>query len=264
MKKLFMILLCLSAVTGGLYAADNVNIDTAPGWREDFSKVKQNSGKRFVPDEWEFKGKPFTTDAVFDVADDKSSGGKVLRMVADKASGTFLREVKGVDLKKYPVMRWCWRVKRLPVGADGRDEKKDDQAIGVYVGTGKWTQESVAYRWETETPKNDSGKVSYGGGFVKVLWHALRNKEDSANQWYTESRDVRSDFEKAYGYVPSKFAVSVVCNSQNMKSISEAELAWVEFVSLETLQAEAAVAKERGKSVVADSAVTVDSPKKQD
>ena len=197
-------------------------------WEETFSSTEK-SGDLFVPKNWDLRTKIGTPSAVFCVK--KEGDANILSMFAEKATATYLYSLSGVvDLKKTPIVRWCWRVKKLPTGGDGRDSKKDDQAIGLYIGTGTLSQDSIAYRWETETPKGEEGKVKYGGGLVSVKWYCLRNKEDGLGTWKVEERNAAEDFNKSYGYVPRKFALSVVCNSQYTGSESEAELAWVQFL----------------------------------
>ena len=64
-------------------------------------------------------------------------------------------------------MRWKWRAITLPKGADGRDPRKDDQAMVLYIGAKSFLKnKSISYRWETETPVGITGKASYGGGLV--------------------------------------------------------------------------------------------------
>lgn len=231
MNYFWVLLLTLFALSAS--ASVLMPPELKPAWREDFSNYEKEHSGRLIPKGWELKGKPFTPTTVFDLTDGNDSPlvkGKVLRMVADKATGSFLYAPKKVDLKKYPVMRWCWCAEKLPDLADGRDPKKDDQVIGIYLGTGRLSQDSIAYRWETKTPKGSRGKVSYGGGFVSVQWFAVRNDSDPLNTWVVETRNVAKDFQDAYGYLPEKFGISVVSNSQNTGTVSEAKLAWVEFL----------------------------------
>ncbi|MBU4459609.1 MAG: DUF3047 domain-containing protein, partial [Verrucomicrobia bacterium] len=125
-----------------------------PAWREDFRELPKGA---------EIKGKPGTPDAKFEAADAKEAeDGRVLRMTADKASASFFIPIEGVDLRKTPVLRWRWRVTEFPSGADGREAAKDDQAIGVYLGTGgMFGKTSLAYRWETDTPVSTPGRAAY-------------------------------------------------------------------------------------------------------
>jgi hypothetical protein len=41
-----------------------------------------------------------------------------------------------IDLTKTPILTWKWRAHELPKDGDGRKSEKDDQACGIYIGTG--------------------------------------------------------------------------------------------------------------------------------
>lgn len=197
----------------------------APVWREDFRRWN---------DAWEVRGKPGTRRAVFEVAEEAggAAAGGLLRMSADRASASLMIPVEGVNLKETPILRWRWRVTTFPEGADGRAAEKDDQAIGIYIGMsrGFGRQSSLAYRWETDTPRDASGQASYGAGLVRVQWNALRNREDGESVFFEETRNVAKDFEAAFGTVPDAFALSISCNSQYTGTCAAAELDWIEFV----------------------------------
>lgn len=194
----------------------------APAWREDFRELPKGA---------ETKGKPGTPAAVFEAADVKEAeDGRALRMTADKASASYFIPIDGVDLRKTPVLRWRWRVTEFPAGADGRDEKKDDQAIGIYVGTGGlFGKTSLAYRWETDTPVATTGRATYAAGVVKVHWIGLRNKESGAG-FVVEERNVAEDWKaQVGGGVPKSVTLSISCNSQYTGTRASAELDWIEF-----------------------------------
>ena len=173
------------------------------GWRKDFTV---SSGAGAIPEGWKLQGKPWTKQAVFSVRTDARDRSSFLRMEADRASASIITVTDGLDIRKTPMLRWRWRVTVLPEGADGRFENKDDQAIGIYVGTGSaLDNKSVSYRWDTETPKGAQGDAAYGLGGIKVKWHTLRNKEDAVGgEWFTEERDIAEDFNKAWGFCPDK------------------------------------------------------------
>ncbi len=196
----------------------------APAWRENFKQWNRA---------WDIRGVPGTPKAKFEVRPltDREEQ-PALVMTSDRASATLMIPVKGVDLEKTPVMRWRWRAPKLPEGADGRVAGKDDQAIGIYVGTraGWLRQNSIAYRWETLTPVGDKGTATYGAGTVRVAWFSLRNQRDGEGPAYEESRNVAEDFKSIYGEVPKEFALSVSCNSQGTDSKAQAVLEWIEFV----------------------------------
>lgn len=202
----------------------------AVSWKEDFAH-KQGKG---VPSGWKLKGKPGTPKAEFSVEKDPKSDTNFLHVEADKASASIITDAKGVDLEKTPILKWKWRADKLPPGGDGRESKTDDQAIGVYVGSGGMlNSKSISYRWDTDTPKGSEGNVTYGGGIAKIKWYTLRNKDDSLGKWIVEERNVAEDFKKAWGYTPKDVYVSVCSNSQYTGTEASADLGWIEFVSQE-------------------------------
>lgn len=217
MKFLLLLAMALSLAVS---AAEN-------GLKLTFSSKRFSDG---IPEKWGFQGKFFTNKPVYKIVKDRD-GQEVLRISVNKASGTILYDISGI-LEKYPIMRWKWKVNSLPANADGRDPDRDDQVIAVYVGYGKLGSDSVAYRWETETPKGTKGQARYGGGMVKVNWVALRSKADKTGIWYTEEVNAAEDLKKILGgkLPDNEIAVSISSNSQYTKTAASAELAWIEFL----------------------------------
>lgn len=201
-------------------------------WSEKFDTVPA-SGKQPFPKDWRLQKKPGTPSAAFSVEKDKKSGDTYLHMEADKASSSLIAHVGNLDLEKAPFLTWRWKVETLPAGADGRHKEKDDQAIGIYVGTGSpLNSKSVSYRWDTDTPKGAEGNCAYGEGAIKVKWFTLRNAEDAkGNQWFIEKRNIMEDFKSAWGFYPKKIYISVSCNSQYTGTKAVADLDWIEFVA---------------------------------
>ena len=193
--------------------------------RIDFRNAKKD-GKAVTG--WTYKGKFATDDAVFSIV--KIDGAKVLKMASDKATGTILYDIANIDLEKYPYMRWKWRVDVLPKGADGTDSDKDDQAIGIYIGTGStFSQESMAYRWETVTPKGKSGFVKYGMGAVKVHWISVRNQKDGLKKWIVDECNLGAELKKIFGSIPKKLVITLSANSQYTGTASLGYLEYIEF-----------------------------------
>lgn len=219
--------LVLAAATTATAAQTN-----GPAWRADFDALPAGS---------KVEGKPGTATATFEAA--SADGAQVLLMKADRATGSLMIPVKGIDLNRTPILRWRWAVTTLPAGADGRDPKKDDQAIGIYIGSGGMlSRKSVAYRWETDTPVGAEGDARYGAGVVRIRWFALRNKDGGTNAFVVEERNVAEDYRKAFGKVPDEIALSVSCNSQYTGTKAAAMLDWIEFVAAPAAASNAATA----------------------
>ena len=194
--------------------------------RIDFTKAKQDGD---AVTGWTYKGKFATPDAQFSICE--IDGKKVLRLASEKGTGSLLFDLDKIDIEKYPYMSWKWRVDVLPAGADGRIPEKDDQTIGLYIGTGStFSQESVAFRWETETPKGKSGFVKYGMGAVKVHWICIRNKDDGLKKWIVEECNLGAELKKIFkGKIPKKLAVTLSANSQYTGTSSLGYLEYIEF-----------------------------------
>lgn len=199
-------------------------------WKEDFSDTTLTKGS-LIPEGWTVRGKPGTKPAVFSVIKDDADVSPYLHIEADNASATLITKAEGLDLRKTPMLKWRWRIVELPQGADGRVSAKDDQAIGIYIGTGGFgSNKSISYRWDTLTPKGSEGNASYGAGTVKVKWYTLRNGDDAKKgEWISEERDIAKDFKDAWGFYPEKVYVSVSCNSQYTGTKASADLNWIEF-----------------------------------
>lgn len=232
-KQIAAVVLTAAMVTAGGAAesADSYKV----GWKVTFSLPDNQDSAGFDKNLWEAGGTKIgvaePTYVVEKCTD--SATGAVLTVSSVDATGALMCQPK-VDLNKYPVMRWKWRAITLPKGADGRDPRKDDQAIVLYIGAKSFLKnKSISYRWETETPVGITGKASYGGGLVQVWYEVLQNKENHVGEWVVEERNVRDDFKKVYGYVPDEFALSIGTNSQYTGSSSKAQIEYIEFIAPE-------------------------------
>lgn len=226
--KIWPGLLTAALAFTGVLAAESA------AWRENFADTEKKDG-RLEAVGWKLDATKFGVPKTkFYVEPEESAEDKqVLVIDSEKATGCILYDLSDkVDLQKTPIMRWRWRVKTLPDGADGRDEDKDDQAVAIYIGTNALLgKRSIAYRWETDTPKDYAGEVKYAGGLMRVKYFVVENKETPAGEWVTEERNVAEDFKAAYGLVPKKFAISVCGNSQYTKTDTRAEIDYIEFVA---------------------------------
>ncbi len=207
-------------------------------WRENFAA--KNKGSQ-LPAGWEINATKWGVNKTSFKLEYKAEEIKktlisgVLRVAADQATGAlFFKLSKIVDLTKTPILRWCWRVNAFPKGGDGRKSRKDDQAITIYIGASDWmVKKSIAYRWETETPKGYEGNASYACGAVKVKWFCLRNRESGEGKWVIEERNIAEDFKKAFGFIPKDFVLSIGANSQHTKSESLAYIDYIEFLPVD-------------------------------
>ena len=207
-------------------------------WRENFT-AERKEGE--LPDGWEVNATMWGVNKTsFELKHKKeeepiASAIGVLKVFSNEATGALCCEpYRRVDLKKTPILRWRWKVNKFPNGGDGRDDDKDDQAIAIYIGASDWMiKKSISYRWETETPKGYIGNITYGGGAIKVKWFCLRNRKTGKGKWVIEERNIAEDFQKAFGFIPKEFVLSIGANSQNTNSESLAFIDYIEFLPID-------------------------------
>ena len=219
--------LAAAMIASCTFFASGLNAKEEPVRHWDFQKSKLD--KKGIPEGWDYRGKPGTPDVKYEIVEDKDLKHKVLHIKSDKASGVIMVEGSDIDLKKYPVMRWRWKVVTLPTGADAEVKAKDDQGIAVYVGYGKFSQESISYTWQTETKKGKTGHSTYNW-VVDVDWFTLRDKNDKMDTWFEEEVNVYNDMMKFFKKIPSGWALSISSNSQYTNSVADVYLDYIEFV----------------------------------
>ena len=195
-------------------------------WSEDFSLPEKDG----LPANWQEEGSKIGVPETQCQAVKIKDGTTVLQVRCNKSTGGVIVAPK-VNLNKTPIMRWRWRIVNYPNGADGRNPKKDDQPIGIYLGMedGLFKKKSLAYRWEDLTPKGFEGTVTYAK-ILTVHYITMQDNKTKAGEWVTETRNVAKDFKRVYGKVPKRFALSVIGNSQYTKSNTVAELDFIEFI----------------------------------
>lgn len=234
MRK-FLFITTLLTASAAIFAQEKIAPSSSEkcSWQELFKAPQRSKKGMILPAKWQVEGTkhgvPVTNCSI---VQDRESKRSILRLTCNRSTGGIIVELTDkVDLKKTPILRWCWRVKNYPKGADGRFSAKDDQPLAIYLGMdGILSKRSVAYRWEGVTPKGFEGKVDYAGGLVKVHYITMQNQDSPAGKWITETRNVAEDFKRVYGTIPKKFAISIMGNSQYTRSNTVAEVAFVEFI----------------------------------
>lgn len=175
---------------------------------------------------------PFTR--FFITGEDTAEDRWALVVETKKSSGFMIFRIDGLDLHKYPYMRWRWRIIRRMEIPDGIGVEPDDQACVVYITDGDvMNQKCVAYRWEHNTPVGCRRMVEYPGAMVNAL--CVRNRETPVGEWIVEEHNVLEDYKAAFGKTPaSDFVITIGGNSQHSKSQTRVEIDYIEFLAAPT------------------------------
>ncbi len=126
-----------------------------------------------------------------------------------------------IDISKYPILRWRWRVDKLPEGADERYKETGDSAAGIYVyfpsGFRKWNPKAIKYVWSaTELPKGSVTKSPYASRTKIVI---LENRFSPLGKWIEERVNIKRDYERFFGKKLKKAkGIGIMTDTDNTRS----------------------------------------------
>ncbi len=212
MKTFLCLIACCLLFSAFARAEDRIVI-------ADFSSAVGSGG---MPAGWELKEKSGRAD--FAVV--RVDGVAAARFRSADTSFSLQREVD-VDLRRYPMLSWMWKVTKLPAGGDFRRSKTDDQAAQLFVAFSK--TKAIVYIWDTTAPQGLAETTS-PVPFMKVVVIVVRSGAADRGRWVSESRNVFEDYKKAFGSEPTPVqGMRLQINSQHTGSSAESYFADIVF-----------------------------------
>jgi hypothetical protein len=208
-KRFAPILLLLVLTIQFAYAEEWIVIDR-------FSAEKSSDG---LPEGWSLKQ---WFGHTHDIRLEEADGNYFVRLVSQQNSFGIYKEFKW-NVKEHPIIRWRWKVTRLPEGGDVREKDKDDQAAQLYVLFPRFPSvintRLVGYIWESTAPK--------GGKFTSqkssnTRYVVLESGKEKLGEWITEERNVYDDYKELFGEDPPEAGgVTLMIDSDDTKSSAE-------------------------------------------
>jgi hypothetical protein len=203
-KNLSGLVLCLLVATASAKAAEQDNSKLAVG---SFSTGSLTGWKTK-----EFKGKT-------EYQLTKLEGSQVLKADSNNAASGLFHEQR-IDLQKTPVMNWRWRIENRLANSDEQSKAGDDFVARVYVvvsgGIVFWNTKAINYVWASTSPKDKVWPNPFAGDHAMMV--AVRSVTDKTGTWYTEKRNVRTDFKQLTGeelrYID---AIAIMTDTDNSK-----------------------------------------------
>lgn len=174
----------------------------------------------------------------------------VLRADADKSMSGLIHTIR-VDIRRYPLLRWRWKVAAPVAGADMTQKSGDDYAARVYVmfdypasrlpfstrmkmkvAESLYGQRIPAaalnYVWDNKQPVGTVQPNTYTDRARMIV---VRSGAGQASQWVTETRDLRADFRAAFGEeAPDVVALAIATDTDNTGSRAVAWYGDFEFI----------------------------------
>tara|TARA_R110001592_G_scaffold65156_2_gene200069 strand:- start:9422 stop:10066 length:645 start_codon:yes stop_codon:yes gene_type:complete len=139
-------------------------------------------------EEVRFKGETNYQLVLFDT-------NKVLRAESrNSASGLLMK--KTIDLSETPYLNWTWRLEKGLQALPEATKPGDDYAARIYLihsgGWFFWQTKALNYVWSSRKAKEQTWPNAYAPD--NALMKAVRDQSDATGVWFTEKRDVRTDF----------------------------------------------------------------------
>jgi len=198
---------------------------SAPAWAEDrlvIADFSAGADARGVPAGWQLKEKSGKAD----LAVVKDEGTSAVRLRSAATSFSLQKEVH-VDLKRFPVLTWKWKVTKLPAGGDFRKPDADDQAAQLFLAFSK--TRAIVYVWDTSAPQGTMGNAA-APFFMSIKAVVVRSGRTGTGAWITETRNVYDDYRRLFREEPGEInGVRMQINSQYTGTSAESFFADVVF-----------------------------------
>ena len=142
---------------------------------------------------------------------------KVLMAHSRHAASGLFRKIT-LDSRKYPLLRWSWKVSHSLKKEDITKKSGDDFAARVYVvfpRTFFWQTRAINYVWASKMPKNSSAPSPYTANAMVI---AVESGEGKTGSWVTEEQNIYEDYKRLFGEEPPKTgAVAVMTDTDDTR-----------------------------------------------
>ena len=182
-----------------------------------------------APDGWTLK--EFSGRAEIDLR--QTDGRLALHLRSDRASFALYRDVL-VDLERFPLLTWSWKVALLPAGGDIRSPGRNDQAAQLYVIFPRWPSplthsDVIGYVWDTTAPVGTQ-TTSPQAANVRVI--VVESGRRGIGAWLSYERNVVEDYTALFGGKPPRAGkIAVMIDSNNTRSGAEALVTSIAFLA---------------------------------
>ncbi len=137
--------------------------------------------------------------------DQEAGGNHFLRISTDGSFYSFGIDTP-FDPEHYPILKWRWRVDRMPASADISTRNGDDAAARMYVvfrdakSADHSPHRTLEYVWDTTHPVGTIIPDPYSPELAKAI--VLESGSAKLGQWVREQVNLIDDFQRAFGLKP--------------------------------------------------------------
>lgn len=155
-----------------------------------------------------FKGK--TTYSLF-----KDGDKTVVKAHSFKAASGLIKKIS-VDPRKFPILRWSWKINNLIQKEDIRKKSGDDFAARIYIvfpGTFFWQMKAITYAWTAKMPKESTLPSPYTGNAMII---SAESGTEKLGQWVNEERNIFEDYKRVFKKDPPEIgAVAIMTDTDD-------------------------------------------------
>ncbi len=210
-KILYLNALVCLLFSSVVFSAEHITIG-------DFSHESRTA----VPSGWHLKEKTGNADVSLVIEE----GINAVHMQSSGSSFSLEKEVH-IDLKKYPILSWKWKVAKLPKGGDFRKTGTDDQAAQLFLAFSK--TRAIVYIWDSSAPEGTMADTA-APFFMSIKAVVVRSGPSKIGTWITETRNVYDDYRMLFKQEPGEVAgVRLQINSQHTGTSAESYFADIAF-----------------------------------
>ena len=145
----------------------------------------------------------------------RENGNTVLKAHSHAAASGLLKKVE-LDPKRYPVIRWSWKVEHTLGRENVAKRSGDDFAARVYVvfpSTLFWRTRAINYVWASRLPKNSAVPSPYTANAVIL---AVESGGERVGAWVSEERNIYEDYKRLFGEEPPRLgAVAIMTDTDD-------------------------------------------------
>lgn len=162
--------------------------------------------------------------------------GRTVVKASASGSASGLSYPLSVDLKRYPLLRWRWKVPALIPSADNTRRHAEDSPVRLIVAfegdvsklgfddrlfasqfqlltRREFPYATLMYIWENRVPK-DSVLPNLHTSRIKMI--VAESGRDSLGEWREETRNVYEDFKRAFGEEPPPVrSIAIMTDTDN-------------------------------------------------
>lgn len=181
----------------------------------------------------------------------QEQGRVAVKAYSENAASGLYRKLD-IDPKKYPKLRWQWKIDRLIESADIHSKKGDDYPARIYVSFDYDTERLSAfekfkvnvytmlhgeapplavinYVWDNKAPVGTVVSNAYTD-HVKMI--VVQSGTSAVGLWRTETRNIYQDYLKAFGETPLKItSVALMTDTDNTHATASSYYGDIEFIA---------------------------------